>query len=242
LLSEEFLLAFRNGGFSGHPVLLTPPVNACTLYSGSVREGLMGERSIPNLILAALAGSPLVPVSSLQLSSSGRKIDLSFPGTIPGALLARVGLKDPANPRTRPLFFTSPNIQLDYAGILLSNPEPLVWTNRRAFQALSLSSLPEFRWAGLNSIGEVYLLLGASDPEASTSAIALCTASAVAQSFTVPDGVLRQLMPTNTAAGLMRVFAAILRLKVEKSEPPPSGLSQMWLVSAAASSTVVSLR
>ncbi len=242
ILSDEFLLAFRDGGFSGYPVLLTPPTGSCTLYTGPVREGLLGENNIPKLILSALTGTPIQPLSSLKLSSGGRSIDLAFPGSLPGALLARVGLRDPANPRTRPLFFNSPSIQLDYGGLSLATPEPLLWTNRKAFHSLHLNSRLNFAWSGLEPKGEVYLLLGASDPTAATSAIALCTASALAQTFTIPDGVFRQLVPINTPAANMKVFAAILRLKVDMAEPPPGGLAQMWRLAAAASSTVVSLR
>lgn len=228
MIVDEFLLAMREGGFSDHPVLSPPPVGSCVVYTGLAREGLLGQRTVPQLLRAALSGTPLELISKVQLSAAGRQIDLKFPGPQAGTLLARLGWRDPANPRSRPLFYEGSQVEIDFGRARIATPNGLRWTNREAFQAVDSRKAAEFRWQG----GEVLLVLAASDPGAATSAIAVCAATG--SSFVMPARIVSQLVPSSIAPGALSGFGAVLQIGVDGSGNPPAGLSRYWKVSAMA--------
>ena len=240
VVTDEFILAFRDGSFSGHPALLLPPPGACILYTGPAREGLLGERSLPRLLFAALTGTPLAPISRVRITAGTQTLDLKMSTARSGDLLARIGWRDPANPHGRPLFFNSPSVALDFGSLTLPAPLPFNWSNRADFQTVSLTAPKTFSWTGTHSARDTYLLAAATDTAAATSALAVCTAPEGAQAFTLPAALLTQLAPRTEAPVRLNALAAIFQLDVAPARVESFGT--IWRVTLSAQSRLVNLR
>lgn len=175
------------------PLLLTPPVGTCTVYTGSSQSSFEMPVTISDGLLADLGGEGLDVGPALNLSNGQEmRVVPSTPGA-PGFYRAPLGSSES---RRRPLFLNPGSVNLASAGgrnasafdLKLKVTPAFTWTNRDEIVEIDRRRPLTLTWTTANP-SEVKLILAMNVDQLTTSrAMCYCVANGAAGKFTIqPD-------------------------------------------------------
>lgn len=193
--SDDAVAAFvkRDATPPNAPLLLTPPVGTCTVYTGSSQSSFEMPVTISDGLLADLGGQGLDVGPALNLDNGqAMRVVPSTPGA-PGFYRAPLGTSES---RRRPLFLNPGSVSLTSAGGRNASPFDLklkvapafTWTNRDAIVEVDRRRPLTLTWTS-ESPSEVKLILAMNVDQLTTArAMCYCLANGAAGKFTIqPD-------------------------------------------------------
>jgi uncharacterized protein (TIGR03437 family) len=194
-MDDDAVAAFvkRDASPPNAPLLLTPPVGTCTVYTGSSQSSFDMPLTISEGLSADLGGEGLDVGAALNLSNGQEtRVVPSTPGA-PGFYHAPLGTSES---RRRPLFLNPASVALTAPGGRNSGPfdltlqiaPPFTWTNREQIVEVDRHRPLTLTWTPATP-NQVKLILAMNVDQLSTArAMCYCVASGGAGKFTIdPD-------------------------------------------------------
>ena len=188
------------------PLLLTPPVGTCTVYTGSSQSNFEMPVTISDGLLADLGGEGLDVGPALNLSNGQEMRVVPSTPAAPGFYRAPLGNSES---RRRPLFLNPGSVNLASAGsrnagafdLKLQVTPAFTWTNRDAIVEVDRHRPLTLTWTSANP-SEVKLILAMNVDQLTTSrAMCYCVASGAAGKFTIQPDFLANFPPSRDIPG-----------------------------------------
>jgi hypothetical protein len=210
MTSDEAIVMFsaNSGGPVLSPLLLLPPLGACTAYTSSFQAHTILPNSISAAIVAEIGARGLGAGSSLTLTNGAESRSIPQDGGTYGYYREQLGNSDTR--RRRPPFLEPGDLTLSGAGgpdvgpfsLKTRTAEPFEWIDREAISQVDRDRPLTMHWSGL--AGDRTVLILATNVDQITTAIGttLCAARATAGQFTIPAAMLANLPASKDMAGV----------------------------------------
>lgn len=183
------------------PLLMSPPVGACTAYGTTLDPDTPGSTSMTGLFLDALSGVALDPGNVLRIDNGEVQLRMLSVSGAANVYQRMLGGDIPTGPRASAFALDSGVIHVTGTGgrnvgrfsVTLPAPQPFQWGNRAAFSALDRSRPVKLAWSGAGASTKMAILLSAASTENNVAGLIYCLAPAGAGRFTVPSELLAVL-------------------------------------------------
>jgi uncharacterized protein (TIGR03437 family) len=207
-MDDDAVAAFvkTDGSPPNTPLLLTPPVGTCTVYTGSSQSPFQMPLTISDGFLADLGGEGLDVGSALSLANGEEMRAIPrTPGT-PGFYRAPLGTSES---RRRPLFLNPSSITLASPGghdagrfeLTLQVTPAFTWTNREVMVEVDRHRPLTLTWSSVNP-SPVKLILAMSVDQLTTArAMCYCVANGAEGKFTIQPDFLANFPATRDIPG-----------------------------------------
>lgn len=236
--NDDAIAAFaqRDGAVPNAPLLLTPPVGTCTVYTGSSQSPFQMPLTITDGLLSDLGGKGLDAGSALTLTSGA---DMRVVPRTPAATgFYRAPLGE-AGSRHRPLFLNSASVAVRSPGgsdvgpfnLTLPIAPPFDWTNRAAISEVDRRRPLTLTWTP-SGRDQVKLIVAMNVDLLTTSrAMCYCLANSRAGKFTIDPDFLANFPITRDIPGqpLNQLMITAPTLDASRSVPGVAHLQSMSL-------------
>lgn len=199
--TASFVTPEPGGEFPG-PMLLVPPVGACTTYAGGHERGDEFSSSLVSSLVASLSGAPLDAGPHIAVAGNG--ILRRIPHVTGARGLYRSKLGDSHDPRSLAPYFSAGMYQVaGYGGsdvgsfaLSLPAPAPFSWIGRDELAAIDRRRPLTVKWQGAGADRVMSIVAVNTNLESGAIGVCHCLAPFAQGHFAIPAGMLSHLPAT----------------------------------------------